>query len=75
MISINLLLFSLDYNAAACGRLLKRKFTLRELPSVIDSILSSGSEGETIRGLPMGDAQAFIDVVDEVRSAGSLSLH
>ena len=75
MILINLLLFSLNYNAAACGRLLERNFTLRGLPSIIDSILSSSSEGETIRGLPVGDAQAFIDVVDEVRPTGSLSLY
>ena len=69
---INLRLF-LNYDTAACGRLLKRKFALRELPSIVDSILSSSSEGETIRGLPVGDAQAFIDVVDEVRSMGDLS--
>ena len=70
-ILINLRFFP-NYDAAACGRLLRRKFTLRELPSIIDSILSSSSEGEIIRGLPVGDAQAFIDVVDEVRSMGDL---
>ena len=59
---------SLDYNVIACGRLLKHGFDLQELPSLIDAVLSSHSEGEAIRCLPVGDAQTFIDVVDEVRS-------
>ena len=64
--------FFLNYDATARGRLLRRKFALRELPSIIDTILSSSSEGETIRCLPVSNAQAFIDVVDEVRSTGGL---
>ena len=34
----------------------------------MDSILSSNNEGEAVRCLPVGDAQTFINVIDEVHS-------
>ena len=34
----------------------------------MDSILSSNNEGEAVRCLPVGDAQTFINMIDEVRS-------
>ena len=50
----------------ACGRLIRRAFTLHELPSLIESIFLSKDEGDTIRRLIGHDAQTFIDVIDEV---------
>lgn len=51
-----------NFNAVACKRLIGREFTLDELPSLIEAIPSGD---EIIRGLPVGDAQAFIDVIEE----------
>ena len=51
-----------------CGRAAKRAFALHELPSLIEVIFSSQDEGDTIRRLLGDDAQAFIDVIDEVYS-------
>jgi len=48
--------------------------TGHELPSLIETIFSSKDEGNTIRCLPRDDAQTFIDVMDEVRSAFVLSV-
>jgi len=36
---------------------------------LIEVILSSKDDGENIRCLPGDDAQTFVDVIDEVRSA------
>jgi hypothetical protein len=57
----------LNFNTPACKRLIRRAFTLRELPSLIGAILSSKDENDTVRCLHGDDAQAFIDVIDEVR--------
>ena len=62
-------LFSLNRNNTACGRLITRTFTLDDLPSLIEAILSS--EGETARCLPVCCAQMLVDVLDEVRSTSS----
>ena len=43
-------------------------FDPRELPSLIEVILSNQDEGDTIRRLLGDDAQAFIDVIDEACS-------
>lgn len=56
----------------ACERLIKRAFVVGELPSLIEAILSSRDDGETIRRLPRDDAQSLIDVVDEARFTFSL---
>ena len=57
-----------NFNVTACGRLIRHEFTPRELPSLIDSILSSKDEGDTVRCLSGDDAQIFIDVINEARS-------
>jgi len=49
-----------------CGRVAKRAFALHELPSLIEVIFSSEDEGSMIRRLLGDDAQAFVDVIDEV---------
>ena len=53
----------------ACGRVIGRAFAPHELPSLIEAIFSSKDEGNMIRCLPRDDAQTFIYVMDEVRSA------
>lgn len=58
----------LECDALACGRLIKRAFTLHGFPALIDEILSNEDGGETIRRLAVGDAQALIDVIDDVCS-------
>jgi len=62
------LLRFLNFDVLAYGRLIKRAFTPHELPSLIEATLSSEDEGDAIRRLLGDDAQAFIDVIDEVRS-------
>lgn len=49
----------------ACERLIERAFTVDELPSLIEAILSSADGGETIRRLPRGHAQSLIDAIYE----------
>ena len=51
----------------ACGRLIRRAFTLHELPSLVEAIFSNNNASETIRSLLGDDAQTFVDVIDEVR--------
>ena len=63
-----LLFLSLGFNTTACSRLIRGNFTQRELPSLIDAILSSKDEGDTVHCLPGEDAQIFIDVINEARS-------
>ena len=58
----------LNFNTSACGRLIRRAFTLHELPSLIEAIFSSKNEADEIRSLSGDGAQTFIDVMDEVRS-------
>ena len=62
---------SLDPNIPACGRLVRRAFALHELPSLIEVIFSSQDESDTIRRLLGGDAQAFVDVMDEACSTST----
>ena len=47
-------------------RLIGRAFASHELPSLIETIFSD--EGDTVNCLHGDDVQAFIDVVDEVRT-------
>ena len=56
------------FNIPASSRLVRRAFAPHELPSLIDVIVSSQDESDTIRRLLRDDAQAFVDVIDEVRS-------
>lgn len=50
-----------------CGRLIRSGFTMDELSSLIETILSNKDETKIINSLPLGDAQKLIDVMDEVR--------
>jgi hypothetical protein len=59
----------LDFNASACERLIRRAFTLDELPPLIEAVVSSENEDDAIRCLLRDDAQTFVDVIDEARSA------
>ena len=43
-------------------------FAPDELPSLVDAIVSSKSEGEMVRGLSAADARTFVDMLDEARS-------
>ena len=47
---------------------MRRAFTLRELPSLVEAIFSGKDESGIVRCLHGDDAQLFIDVIDEVRS-------
>ena len=58
-----------NLNIPACECVIGRAFVPHELPSLIEAIYSSKDEGNIIRCLPRDDAQTFIDVMDEVRSA------
>ena len=49
--------------------MIKRAFAPDELRSLVEAILSSTDEDELVRSLRGDDAQAFIDVMDEVRSS------
>ena len=60
-----------NFNILACGRLVRRAFTPRELPSLIEVIFSSQDESDTIRRLLGDDVQAFVDVMDEARFAST----
>ena len=42
-------------------------FSLPDRSSLIESVFSSKDGSETVRGLCEGDAQSFIDVIDEAR--------
>ena len=51
---------------SACGRLVGRAFDVHEFPSLIEAIFSTKDEIDAICCLHGDDAQAFIDVIDEV---------
>ena len=56
-------------DVVAYRRLIGRTFDrLRDLPSLIEAIVSSEDKGETISRLSVVDAQTLIDVMDEVCS-------
>jgi len=56
-----------NLNTLACGRLIRRAFDLHELPSLIETIFSSKDESDEIHSLLGGDAQTFVDVMNEAR--------
>jgi hypothetical protein len=57
----------LNVDTPACKRLIKHAFAPYELFSLVEAVFSSKGEGDIVRCLRRGDAQAFIDVIDEVR--------
>lgn len=60
-----------QYSSLRGGRLIRRAFTLHELPSLVEAIFLNEDEGDTIRSLLGDDAQAFIDVIDEACSVSA----
>lgn len=56
----------LNFNTLACGRLIRRTFALHEFPSLIEAISLSKDEIDVVDCLSGDDAQALIDVIDEV---------
>lgn len=48
--------------------MIRRAFTLHELPSLVEAIFSSKGEADATRRLQGDDAQVFIDVIDEACS-------
>ena len=61
----------LNLNTPACKRLIRRAFAPHELPSLLEEIFSSKDEADAIRCLFGDDAQTFIDVINEARSASA----
>lgn len=57
----------LNLDTTACQRLIRRTFSLHELPSLLKVIFASKDEIDMVLLLRGDDAQAFVDVVDEVR--------
>ena len=57
-----------DFKVTACSRLIRREFAPHELPSLIDAILSSKEEVDTVRCLSRDDAKIFINLANEARS-------
>ena len=57
-----------NHNTIACERLIRRTYAPHELASLIEAILPSGGKDETTKHLTTDDAQAFIDVMNEVSS-------
>ena len=49
-----------------CGNLIDLPFTKDQRVSLIEDLFSDGSEMEALKDLGGGDAQSFIDMVDEV---------
>ena len=49
----------------------RREFVLRELSPLLEATLSRKDEDETIRRLPLEDAQILVDMIDEVRTGFS----
>ena len=62
-----------NFNASVCRRLIRREFSLHELPSLIEAIFSDKNESDAIRCLFGDDAQTFIDVMDEALDRPDLS--
>lgn len=50
----------------ACRRLIRRTFSPHELPSLLEALLSGDDGNRTIYQLSASDAQALLDVVEEV---------
>jgi hypothetical protein len=53
--------------------LIRRAFSLHELPSLLEAIFSGNDEADAISRLLGDDAQAFIDVMDEALDSPDLS--
>ena len=58
-------------DAPACERLIRGSHSPQQLVSLIEAIFTSTDEVAMIRDLRGEDAQTFVDVVNEVRSASS----
>ena len=56
-----------DFRERALQRLISRTVPKDELPPIIEAIFSSRKTTDMIDRLQESDAQAFIDVIDEVR--------
>ena len=56
---------AIDSQEQALQRLITRAVPLDELPSLIDTIFS-GRDTRVVNRLRGGDAQAFVDIMDEV---------
>ena len=57
----------LDFGGSACKRLITNDFTKDQIVHLIANIFTSEDEVKMIGYLRGGDAQTFIDVLDEVR--------
>ena len=57
----------LNFNALACSRLICRSFESHELPSLIEGIFLNKGEDDAINCLKGGDAETFVDIMDQVR--------
>ena len=55
----------LDSDKQAMRRLLSRAVPQDELPSVIETIISNAKAADIAGSLRGGDAQTFIDIIDE----------
>jgi len=58
----------IDTYEQAWQRLISRAVPQHELPSLVREIFSNKKTTDMVKRLQAGDAQAFVDVVDEVRS-------
>ena len=61
------------FRTPALGRLIKSKFAPDEFPSLIMTTFAREDAGDRILNLGKDDAQALIDVIDEVCSTQSWS--
>ncbi|KAF9789485.1 kinase-like domain-containing protein [Thelephora terrestris] len=57
----------------ACAHLIERTYTMHELPSLIEAVLSSDDAGDMLHNLSGDDAQNFADVMDEALETLHLS--
>jgi len=58
----------LDFENSACKRLISRAYSQQETIELLEKIFTSKDEVKTIGYLRGEEAQAFINVLDEVRS-------
>ena len=61
----------LDFDNSACKRLISRPHSPQQVVELLEKIFTSKDEVRTIGYLRGEEAQAFIDVLDEVRSTPS----
>jgi hypothetical protein len=67
-VSTNRVLITPSFSTPAFGCLIRSEFTLGELPKLIETIFACKDVREKARSLCRDEAQAFIDVMDEVLS-------